>query len=126
MRSGELGSKRKFEEFYSSVSLICKEACYGYVSSNKSSLSGIPNKPISILQRHIQECVSVGPQQRINGIGFPSIKYPFPCLSPFFKPIFLCNYGYPFLPFGCISQNKAVCYRIMKKNPNPHSLVSFA
>lgn len=45
MRSGELGSKGKFEEFYSPVSLICKEACDGYVSSNKSSLSGIQTNP---------------------------------------------------------------------------------
>lgn len=74
VRSEELGSKMRFEEFYSSLSLICKEACDGYVSSNKSSLSGISNKPISMLQRLIQECVLVGPQQKINGIGFPSIN----------------------------------------------------
>lgn len=74
VRPGELGSKMEFEELYSSLSLICEEACDGYVSSNKSSLPGISNKPISILQNHTQECVLVGPQQRKNGIGFPSIN----------------------------------------------------
>lgn len=74
MTSGELGNKMEFGEFYSSLSLICEKACDGYVSSNKSSLSGISNKPISILQKHTQECVLVGPQQRINGIGFSSIN----------------------------------------------------
>lgn len=106
MRSGELGSKVKLEEFHSSLGLISKEACDGYVLPNTSSLSGISNKPISILQGHTQECVSGGPQQRINGIGFPSINILFLVSVPSSNQYFCVILDIHFFPLAISNRTR--------------------